>query len=150
MSETITQSAEEFYKDGVYRFPFVGLDDTPGGSNLGRIEWNIEPIWTLVPDEELGPGEDHYMIARLLVWARQTRDERYRDKVFEISLRSEAISGHSHSRYQSFTDYVWLVAGCREHGNVVLSAYPPNGLSVLEIRPHSSLAIDVLFATEGK
>jgi len=43
-NEIKTISAKKYYdkKLGNYIFPFQVLDDTPGGSNLGRIEVCIE------------------------------------------------------------------------------------------------------------
>lgn len=138
MPNVETKNADEFRgEDGIYRFPFKVLDETPGGSNLGRIEWNIELI---------GEGEgEEYRIGKLLVWARQTRDARYVGKVFEIPCQSMRFGGHRLSEKGSFTDAVWMVYLCPEHRAPVMSAYPENHHSEIEINAGSSVMIDVRF-----
>ena len=125
--------------ESVYRFPFKVLDDTPGGSNLGRIEWCIEPF----------KGKKHhgrYYIEKLWVWAKQTRDKRYAKKIFEIPCFSEAISGDSLKQKDSFLHNVWLTFFCGEHRNSMqFWAYPENGKSILEIDVSSSISINIEF-----
>jgi len=139
-----THSAEKFKdKSGYYVFPFDVLDKTPGGSNLGRIEWHIEPV-----RGKKDRKEGRYYIEKLLVWASQTRDEKYKSKVFEIPCYSEAISASYHHNGRmpdSFMAYVWRVMFCEIHKMPVFSAYPDNQHTQLKIDVGSSISIDIDF-----
>lgn len=130
--------ADEFKgKDGIYRFPFEVLDKTPGESNLGRIEWGIEPL----RGKKTG---GRYMIEGILIWARQTRDERYAKKIFYIECFSESITADIIER-KSYLSYVWRTMFCEEHKNLIFDAYPANNHSILEINVESSISIDINF-----
>lgn len=137
-------SAKSFRdKDGYYLFPFECLDKTPGGSNLGRIEWHME----LVPSKkgQTKYEKGRYHIEKLLVWASQTRDPRYQKKVFEIPCWAEALTSDSLRERGSYMHYVWRVMICELHKNVVFSAYPANEHKVLKINVGSSISIDADF-----
>lgn len=147
MPTAITTEPATDYKihDGLYRFPFTVLDGTPGRASLGRIEWNVEPIWA---ERELST-DGEYRLIRLLVWARQTRDARYAGRFFEIPCNSEGVQGHRQTtKPQSFTDYVWLIGFCSAHKMPIFSAYPENRHSILEVNVSSGLAVDVFFLAE--
>lgn len=128
--------------DGIYRFPFDVLDKTPGGSNLGRIEWHVE---TLHGAKKNG----RYHIEKLYVWATQTRDPRYKNKVFEItSCCTECVMGFNlkSSNQTFFLSCVWRMMICEIHKAPVLSAYPEDKHSVLEIGSvWSSIGINIDF-----
>lgn len=127
-------SADRFRaEDMTYHFPFTVMD-----KRLGRIEWNVE----LVRGRK---HEGRYYVTSLLVWASQTYDERYQGKLFKIPCVSEALHGHRLSKSGSFTDTVWIIGFCAEHGGPFLSAYPENHHSELVINVGSSLSIDVMF-----
>ena len=126
-------------KDGTYVFPFIGLDPTPGGSNLGRIEWHCE----LVRSRKT---RDRYYLAAIYVWATQTRDKRYAGKYFEIACHSSGLSGRKLTNMgNALIECVWTIGYCGDHGNVTLSAYPANHHKELVIRAGSSISIDVYF-----
>ena len=133
------RSAKQFLReDGVYEFPFVCMDTTPGGSNLGRIEWHIEPI----------RGRKHrgrYYIEKLLVYASQTRNKKYRGIVFEISCYSESLYSSILHPEDEFIPRVWRIMFCEEHKTPVLSAYPENRHTRLEINVGSSIMINTKF-----
>lgn len=139
MKKTQTYSADKFKSDdSTYRFPFTVLDPTPGGSNLGRIEWGIE---LLHGRKQKG----RYYIEKLLVFARQTRDERYAGKVFEIPCFTDMLQGRELTGRSAFIQHVWQVSICPEHNAPVLSAYPENQHSELVVDVRSSISIDVNF-----
>ena len=122
---------------GEYRFPFEVLDKTAGGSNLGRIEWHLE---CLTGKKTKG----RYYIEKLLIWATQTRDERYVKKIFEIPCYTEALCGDSLLR-ESYVNYVWRVMPCEIHKTMMFSAYPANNHKELVINVGSSIGIDIDF-----
>jgi hypothetical protein len=130
-------SPKEYLKNGSYVFPFKVFDETPGGSNLGRIEWGIELIH--------GKKKDgRYRIQKMLVFARQTRDIRYFGKIFEIECYTDMLQGRSH-QYDSFIKYVWNIAFCPEHKSPVLMAYPGDHHSKLIINSSSSIMVEARF-----
>jgi hypothetical protein len=129
-------------KLGVYRFPFEVLDKTPGGSNLGRIEWNIEPIMAK------RKKDGFYRVEKIYLWARQTRDKRYEGKVFEIPCYSESIFS-SPTKGDSFFKGVWKIGFCPMHKTLVLEAYADdNNYKALHIRTCSSIGVDIEFVKE--
>lgn len=135
------QSAEKFKtKEGQYVFPFVALDKTPGGKNLGRIQWCIE----LHPQEK-SKESGFRRVGKLLVWAMQTRDKRYFRKVFEIPTFAEMFySCASTNKRDAFVP--WKIMLCDEHkGAVVLDAYPENEHRALVIDAMSSIMVQVKF-----
>jgi len=134
-----TESADAYKdKDGCFVFPFDVLDKTPGGSNLGRIQVQLEFI--------RGPKtkEGRYMIEKILLLFRQTRDPRYVGKTFEIPCYSDAVLGDSLER-QSYLNYVWRVMFCEIHKEMFFDAYPANHHKALKINVGSSMGIDVDF-----
>ena len=136
--EIKTESADSFKdENGYYVFPFEVLDKTPGGSNLGRIEWCIEPI-------RGKKKQGRIMIEKLLVWAKQTRDERYVGKIFEIPCHTEAITGDSIDR-NSFLNHVWYWYFCPDHNTVGMWAYPRNEHSKMVINCGSSFGVTAEF-----
>lgn len=136
-----TTSPKEFvkgkgYPEGdIYVFPFQAMDSRRDGSSLGRIMWQVEPIFGK-------KTKGRYYVEKLLVWAKQTRDERYAGKVFEIPCYSESITGDSLER-ESFLNYVWQVQQCEVHKGMVFSAYPANEHKELIINVGSSISIDI-------
>jgi hypothetical protein len=133
-----TITAEGFKdKDGSFVFPFQVLDDRKDGSSLGRIMWQIE----LIKGRKY---KGRYYIEKLLVWARQTRDDKYAGKVFEIPCYSEALLGDSIDR-ESYINYVWHIQPCEVHNSLVFSAYPSNSHKALKINVDSSISINADF-----
>ena len=137
--KTETVSAESFKNEsGSYVFPFEALDRTPGGSNLGRIEWHVE----------IGKGKKtrgRYYIERMLVWATQTRDHRYAGILFEIPCFSEMLHADSVGSNDSYLKHVWSVGFCNEHKLPYFSAYPENRHNKLVIEANSSIMVDMYF-----
>lgn len=128
--------ASAFEVDGHFKFPFVLLDPTPGGSNLGRIEWHVE----LFPAKKQR-GENRRRIGELRVWATQTRDPRYQGKCFRFETIAEALS-HRHRDGMGFQP--WRVMFCELHrGAVVISAYPDNHHRTLVVDTNSSISLEV-------
>ena len=134
----ITNASKYFNeKEGVYHFPFEVLDKTPGGTNLGRIEWCIEPIISKKKRDGLYPLEKIYL------WAKQTRDKRYAGKTFEIPCYAESILS-SPSREGSFLGGVWRMGFCPIHKTLILESYPNNdNYKELIIRTSSSIGVDI-------
>ena len=123
--------------NGDYEFPFEVLDKTPGGQNLGRIQWIVEVFPGKVRD-------DFRMINKLFVWARQTRDKRYYGKVFEIETYSETITTNLHDDDKQFAP--WRMMFCPIHkGAFILDAYPSNSCKKLIINTMSSISTGIRF-----
>lgn len=129
------------FKDGdVYRFPFVALDQTPGGSNLGRIEWSVE----FVPKTR-----GHKTLVGVCVWARQTRDPRYCGKAFYIPVNAAFITTQGRTRIDktcgSFFAGAWRAYICQTHGFTVIESYPENHHVCLVVDVSSSISNDIYF-----
>lgn len=133
-----TVSADAFKQaNGTYVFPFEVFDKTPGGSNLGRIEWHLEAF----------PGKKtrgRFYIEKLHVWASQTYDPRYKGKVFEIPIFTEALTRSMHDQ-NSFFSHVWRVIVCEVHKVAMMSAYPANHHSSLVVEGGSSIGNHIEF-----
>jgi hypothetical protein len=134
-----TASADKYLNKitNQYEFPFEVLDKTPGGSNLGRIEWCIELIRSKRKKEGL------YYIEKLYLWAKQTRDKRYIGKIFEIPCYADCVGGPSR---ESFLKGVWRVGFCDIHKTLILEAYPDkDNYKKLVINNGSSILMDIYF-----
>lgn len=137
------ESAEAFVRgvgwpeSRVYEFPFVCVDE-PGPESLGRIEWWLE----LQRGKRQRGGR--WMIERLLIWARQTRDERYRGRCFEIPCCAESLSGHGPA-FGGLVRYIWLAAFCCEHRALAFGAYPSFQASKLVVDVRSSISLLIYF-----
>lgn len=140
-TKTEFESAEAFKVEGGYLFPFTLMDDTPGGSNLGRIMWNIEIHKTQKQD-----GVNY--ITQMVVWANQTRDPRYQDKNFLLECHTAGIMTCGLTSKDDLMPHVWFVAVCAEHGKTVLRAYPSNGHAALQVEAYSSVGTRIHFLTE--
>lgn len=132
-------SPEKFRHGDSYIFPFEVLDKTPGGTNLGRIQWHME----FVSDSKQKDGRYYY--SKLYVWASQTRDKRYYKKVFEIPCYTECITGGVLGKKDYYIDQVWRIQICDLHKNTVFSAYPQNKHTKLIIPVNSSIFVDPYF-----
>ncbi len=129
-------NADEFKNEhGIYVFPFKVLDPT-----YGRIEWHME-------FQHGKKTKGRYYIEKILVWATQTQDERYKKKIFEIPCYTESIyaspsgiGGRDH-----YLSNVWRVMTCEVHKTLMFSAYPENKHSSLEIGVGSSISADIIF-----
>lgn len=138
-----TVSADAFKTEGGrYVFPFVLLDPTPGGSNLGRIGFDIEFV----------PTKNKKAIGKILLHVNQTRDERYAGKVFEIEANTATIFGCSGTLIRDgrtrMTIFVgtWMLGICREHNAPFLRVHPSDGHTRLVIEPpFSSIGSDIFF-----
>lgn len=141
--ELLIESADKF-KDpesgGSYVFPFDVFDKTPGGSNLGRIQWIIE----LHPSKKIG---GRIRIGELWVHARQTKDQKYRrgDKIIYFKIPTFAESLTTRSSLDKQNCYApWRMFFCEMHkGAFILDSYPSNHHSKLIINADSSISIDV-------
>jgi hypothetical protein len=125
-----------------YRFPFTRLDPTPGGGNIGCIEWHVE----FVRGRKRRMGA--YGIAAVLVWALQTRDERYAGKSFRLDwhdTRGAMLDRPIDPTRRSFGAGIWFVGFCSEHGQIVLASYPPDGSAALVIETGSSVGNRIYF-----
>lgn len=135
-----TVSAADFKGEGgTYRFPFEVLDPTPGGENLGRIEWCIELIWS----KRKKWGCHH--IEKIYLWAKQTRDPRYAKKILEIECFAEALTSNSVFGLDSYIHNVWYIGQCPEHKTPFMAAYPGNKHTALEINIFSSICLEAVF-----
>lgn len=125
-----------------YIFPFTLMDPTPGGQNLGRMEWQLEPL----PSAK---QKGRRYIQGLAIWARQTRDPRYTSRIFLIPTRSEAITGSrrllGERTEADFVSGVWHMGFCELHRSLILTAYPPDGMTRLIVRTGSSISNEVYF-----
>lgn len=140
-------SAEKFLKkDGyseIYEFPFEALDKTPGGLNLGRIEWHLEFIPGAPQRKKYQHGKRYF--EKIHVWATQTRDPRYEKKVFVIPCFVESITADSLRRRSSYFHYVWHMTPCEIHKTMMFSAYPENNHTILRIPIDSTISIEPEF-----
>lgn len=134
----IKQANEFRIDDGSYVFPFDVLDKTPGGFNLGRIEWHLEPFYGR-------KKKGKYYIEKIYVWATQTRDDRYYRIIFEIPCFSDSITADSLRRRSSYFHYVWRMNFCEIHKMPVFSAYPADEHSRLELDVSSSISCGIDF-----
>lgn len=116
-----------------FEFPFNVLDD-----KLGKIEWHVEPI------KGLKSKGIHY-IEKILVWASQTQDGRYKGKVFEIPCFSEKIVSSQFRNRTPYLSCVWSTCYCSEHKTLSFSAYPKNEHTKLVFNVGSSVLIDIYF-----
>lgn len=124
-----------------YAFPFTLMDTTPGGANLGRIEWHVE-----IQPTKRKRGEKFNRVGTLRVWATQTRDPRYQHRIFEFDTFAESLGFARDADFHEHTFQPWHVGFCNEHrGAVILTAYPNNEHSVLTVAPTSSIQIEVGF-----
>ena len=112
---------------GRYRFPFERLDPTPGGSNLGCIEWHVE----LMPDSRRRQGRRRVVSA--FVWASQTRDTRYAGKLFTLPAHCDGILVLAVGLGLSYLGGVWFMGFCPIHKQLAMSSYPPDGSSALVV-----------------
>ena len=133
MTKTVTVDPAAFRKGDVYRFPFTCIDPMPGGSNLGRIEWHVEPL----------RATRKVLITSVLVWASQTRDNRYQGKVFSLPCRSQSIT--SSRDENDYLRHVWQTALCLEHKTLSFSAYPANQHTMLVVECISSIGNRIYF-----
>jgi hypothetical protein len=132
-AEVVTLEAPE---QGAHVFDFEVFDRTPGGTNLGRIEWHIEPL------------ARRNRLTGLLVFASQTRDPRYAKRVFWIPCGADGLDGRHAVRepgVNDFVELVWRVAPCAFHRSLVLSAYPGDHHDELVIGVGSSISVDAQF-----
>ena len=134
-----TESAEAFKlgedwpEKMIYRFPFQCMD-APGPRSLGCIEWWLEPV-------RGRKARGRYSITSLLLWARQTRDTRYANKLFEVLCNVEALSGGILKR-DGLLSHIWSLGFCPDHGRVAFGAYP--------LSRHTGLIIDVSLTIQAR
>lgn len=129
-------SAEEFkISRNIYRFPFIA-----NTKEWGRIEWCMEL------EKEKKKREGKYYIKYLYLWAKQTSDERYSGKIFQISSYAEMLYGAiEEEKYDSFLHHVWQTGFCELHKNIYFTAYPKNYHKDLVIKVDSSIMIEANF-----
>lgn len=124
---------------GLYAFPFLLLDETPGGENLGRIEWHVEPVPGKTPRGRRGESA----LGGFLVWATQTTDPRYRARTYWLERDTGGLEGRrlTGAPGAAFIENVWIIRRCREHNRLVLSAYPRDHHRRLVFELTSSIAV---------
>jgi hypothetical protein len=137
-----TCSAKKFEVLGGYLFPFTLMDTTPGGGNLGRIEWHIEFVKTR-------KEKNARYITQMLVWARQTKDPRYLNKFFLLDCNTPSIVTHLNNS-SDFLNNTWTMAICYEHKMPIVSAHPPDKYCALYIETFSSIGTRIRFFTESE
>ena len=120
-----------------YRFPFVAVDPTPGGKNLGRMEWHVE----LLRGTKRRKGTRRF--GGIAIWATQTRDTRYARVVFHIPMCCEGIT--TRRDRDDFTRFVWHIGFCSIHDETVLTAYPDNRHVALIVRAWSGISNELFF-----
>jgi hypothetical protein len=135
-----TCSAKKYEVSNGYLFPFILFDPTPGGSNLGRIEWNIEIYKT-----RKNKISKTRSITQILVWARQTKDAQYLNKFFLLNCDSVGIMTHHDG--DDFLHNVGFMQICDEHKMPILCAYPRDGSCALYIEAYSSVGTRIRFLT---
>lgn len=125
------------YPDGsIYVFPFAVFDDSPGGGNLGRIEWHVEP------HELRQRGQSR--IGGFLVWATQTRDKLYHGKTFWIPCGTDSVMRTARDG-NGYFENVWSVGFCRDHRTLAFSAYPKDHHKELRVNVSSGIGVELEF-----
>jgi hypothetical protein len=101
--------------------PFVWIDRTPGGSNLGRAEFDVCQIY------KRGKLSEYF------VYPQQQRDmENYWHVVNPIPEGVFTISS-----YERLADpNVWKTGWCKEHKTVYLSIYVPTDSKFIWLNAH--------------
>src|SRR5262245_5027185 len=126
----------------VYAFPFTCMHE-----RYGRIEWCVELIRAKKQDESR-----NYPIKKLLLWTRQSDDERYDGKLFTIPCHAESLAGamrSSRTAYGSaYLSHVYCMSFCEVHKNLVMFAYPDNQHNRLIIDADSSIMLRIEFVVE--
>ena len=135
-----TENADAFKNEkGEYIFPFQVLDDRTDGSSLGRIHLTIE----LLKGKRHKDGRIY--IENIMLTIGQTRDERYKNKIFLIPCFSESIMGSVLSEKSQFMHHVWRVGFCEIHKELFFNAYPRNEHKALRINTMSSIGMEIEF-----
>jgi hypothetical protein len=143
MTFIFTDPRQFVVPDG-YLFPFICMDHTPGGSNLGRIEWNVE----VYKSKKNNRGFQN--ITQLIVWAKQTRDKRYVGKFFLLDCNTAGILTHSNKIRADFIHCAWLLSICDVHRNPIISAYPEDNHVALWIERYSDIGTRMCFLTQAE
>lgn len=132
----------------VYCFPFDNKDSSPtakawSGRSYGRIEWLFEPreyTWS--------KSEKRYYISKLLVWATQTRDTRYKNKIFSIDCMAESLGGIAH-KWKEYEEGVinqtWRMMVSQNTKTPMFDTYPNDNFNLLLIKTNSSISLDMKF-----
>ena len=147
-----TYDPKEFLIDNsigrVYCLPFDNKDSSPtakqwSGRSYGRIEWIFEPR-----ELEWSKSEKRYYIRKLLVWATQTRDKRYYNKIFTIDCNAEAIGGIAH-KYKEYEEgainQTWRMMFSPQTKTAMFDTYPNDQFNLLLINTKSSISLDIEF-----
>jgi hypothetical protein len=130
-------SPSQFFhaETGDFVFPFTLTDPAPGGANLGRIEWIIEPIFA------------NGRVVKMYLSAAQTRDLRYAGKFFEIAMNCPAIGTRRAGLNVSgsFFQGVWLLGHCKLHNATFMRSYPPDDAVELVIDAKPSTIMSLVY-----
>lgn len=130
-------NAKKFFDpiSGTYIFPFESFCQ-----NLGIIQWLIEfhPM-------KKNRNERSRRIGKIWIWAKQTRDVRYAQKIFEIETWAESFTTDSTLRpHNCFLP--WRMNFCDVHkGSFIIDAYPRTEHKNLVIDATSSISITANF-----
>lgn len=126
---------EAFRTEAGYEFPFEPFDATPGGTNLGRIEWHLELV-------RKGRGAH---LEALVLWATQTRDDRYVGRLFRLPVQADLVTRGTSDGRSDFLTRVWRVGYCDVHRHAILSAYPADEHRRLVAHVWSGISVDLEF-----
>ena len=113
------QFKTDFRKSGCdYSIPFKLFDDTLGGQNLGRIEFQFEPHYVV--------KKNRPVLKSLFFIARQTYDKKISHKLFNIETISDTLAFDRGGR-------IWITGYCQEHKRPFFRVYPDDDTNTLEI-----------------
>lgn len=108
---------------------FKALDDTPGGGNLGRAEFQFCPIWR--------KGK----MAELMIFRRQQREE---VRAYRLKLLRGITQFSFQGPYEDKPN-LWHMFWCEEHETVCYRVYVPTHSSRIAFEPHFGNSIDIRF-----
>ena len=112
--------------------PYKAMDDTPGGGNLGRAEFQFCPVWK------------RGIMVELLIYRAQQRDK---TKAYRLPLAEagRVTTFSFDARVEHERPRPWRMFWCKEHKNVTYEVYVPSGTDQIKFRPHFGNSLDVYF-----
>ncbi len=119
--------------------PYVALDPTPGGSNLGRAEFQFCPTW-----------KDGRM-AELLIFPRQQRCDVYCYRLRLAVKTAGRINVFSFSSWEHegiARPNCWRMGWCQEHQTVSYEVYVPDQTNTITFMTHFGNLLDIHFGDE--
>ncbi len=118
--------------------PYVAMDPTPGGENLGRAEFEFCPIW-----------KRGRMVELLVFPAQQRTDVLCYRLALTGRVRTFSFTHRSASPRREEAR-PWMMTWCQEHKTVSYRVYVPAYTNELRFEPHFGTSIDVVFASRSK